>query len=79
MPPLPEIYYVYRFIGRVKVYRKPDSKHTCKSYRHIAVSAEIKIQLQRIEKNRKQSLRGIDSVINRIKCPVHSNSKGIGY
>ena len=50
VPPLPEIDNILRLVGRAEVKRKVDRKHPRETERHIGVTGEIEIQLQRIAK-----------------------------
>lgn len=48
MPSVPEVRNGNSLIGRIKIHRKPDPYHSSDPLCHIAVSAEIKVDLQRI-------------------------------
>ena len=48
MPALPKLFDGAGFIGGIEIYRKLDMKHVAQPHSHIAVPAEIKINLERI-------------------------------
>ena len=48
MPSVPEIGNGFGFVGRIKVERKLHAQHIADSVSHIAVAAEVKINLQGI-------------------------------
>lgn len=76
MPPLPEFGDGYRLVGRVKVLGQRNIKHVSDTNCHIAVSAEIKIKLERKAERDDKNLRTVQSGQSR-KTIVHSSSKGI--
>ena len=57
MPSFPEINDVNGLVRRIEVDRDLDSKHPADPPGHVAVSAEIKIQLQRIAQNDHHRIR----------------------
>ena len=48
VPPFPEILHGYRPVWRVEVFRDLNPEHLSHSDGHIGVTAEVKVQLQRI-------------------------------
>lgn len=51
MPSVPELFDIGSFIGREKIDGNPDIKHKSKSPRHIAVAAEVQINLEGVGQN----------------------------
>ncbi len=59
MPSVPEFGDGQRFIGRVKVLRQRDIEHAADADRHVAVAAEIKIELEGIAQGYQKSFQRI--------------------
>ena len=58
MPSVPEFQYRSGFIGRIEIDRKNDIEQRRNPRSHIAVTAEIKIELQCIGNNNEQYVHG---------------------
>ncbi len=71
MPSFPEIHNVDCLIGRIEVNRNLNAKHLADAPGHIAVTAEIKVQLQGIKNNHQYRIYSPQKryVIVTIVCP----------
>ena len=58
VPSLPEISDRDRLVGRVKIHRQIDAEHGRYADGHIAVAAEVKIDLERVEQHKQHAIHG---------------------
>ena len=57
MPPFPEIHNIHRFVGRIEIDGNLYAQHPADPHGHIAVTAEVKIELQGVEQNHQACVR----------------------
>lgn len=62
MPALPEFLYGTRLIRRTEVYRKRNVEHISKPHSHIAVAAEVEIDLEGIGQDDQKGGRGVQEI-----------------
>ena len=77
MPSLPELFHGACLVGRIKVDGKLDIEHFAKSYGHITVSAEIKINLESVGEDHKQR-GGRVQKSSLIKAEVYRQCQHVG-
>lgn len=76
MPSVPKFNDTLRFVGGEKVDRNLNIEHTADTARHIAIAAEVEVELKGVEQDHQEGLEAAQGNII-CKAPVSRFSKGI--
>ena len=76
MPAFPKFNDVGRLVGRIEVHRQFHAKHMSNAPPHIAIAAEIEVQLQRIKQHYQPGIRAGQPCHISIAC-IHRLAEGI--
>ena len=76
MPAFPKFNDVGRLVGRIEVHRQLHAKHMSNAPPHIAIAAEIEVQLQRIKQHHQPGIRAGQPCHIAIAC-IHRLAEGI--